>query len=66
MKHPTEPLDDNRIFGEDGPFHCCAECYCFAIPERGTLGHCVRVDPGKRGQYPQVCGGDRACKEFSK
>lgn len=64
--HPQKPLTDLEIFGDEGPFHSCSQCDFFAQPERGTLGHCVRVDPGKRQPYPQVCGGDRACKEFSQ
>jgi len=56
-----EPLTDNQIWGHDDPHAACVTCDFFAPPERGNVGHCVRVDPGKRGTYPEVTGGRRAC-----
>ena len=56
-----EPLTDNQIWGHDDPHVACVTCDFFAPPERGNVGHCVRLDPGKRGKYPEVTGGQRAC-----
>jgi len=57
-----EPLSDNQIWGDDAPQVVCATCNFFAPPERGNFGHCRRLDPGKRGKFREVFGGQRACE----